>query len=709
MKKNRLFILLITLLMSLSFILPACFVAPDSPSDSVNGGQTSEPIDNRVPDAVNPTDDITDHKITENVLHEIDVNFTTPVGVFTANNTTEYKIAPKHGYSIAANHIAKHVEGATGAKMQVIESDDEPTVDVNEGKYIVMGDAATMEEYAIIMPSKDELKSAGYYIQTRGDDVFIGFYSAHGAQLAAIAFLREVVGYDMISDDMVIYEKDGSVLPQMTIKERPDYEFRMPDNKLTASEKYGMGFTTVNTMLITSSGDNVHNMYDFFTPEEFVEHSDWHSDGAVWGTGGNRIGQICFTARGNKASYTEFVNFFAEKLEAYIESSSEDIVNMRISPNDVALNNSVAVCKCDACQKSVDYYGTIGGAMLAFANDVSTVIDEYMAENHPDRKFNIVLLAYGAGIQAPVARLANGQYDLDENGKGKPVTRYEFDENGRWSPVKDAEGNEVKLVFGKNVGCEFAPSAASWSHTFYEEENNRYSSALEAWSGIAHTLYIWAYEVNFPSFFYPYNNYDILVENLRYFKSYGANYLFPHGCDWQNANCPGFMKFRTYVNSKAMFDVNVDYTELRAKFFKYYFGDAETYMSTLLDMIQLNLKDKESVTGSGIQSEKYASTEVWSHEILVQFMGLIEKSYEAVEKYKTEDSELYEVLKKHILIESQFPRIAICSLYPLEYSPETIKAMRKSFLEDFYALQNTTHKEHTTNKINDLVADWELD
>ena len=113
------------------------------------------------------------------------------------------------------------------------------------------------------MPERSLLRSAGYYIKTVADDVFIGFYSENGAQLGALAFLRETIGYDMLSDDMVIYEKDGTILPQMDITERPDYEFRLANNKLKDDASYGMGFTTVNTLLTTKPTGAVHNFYDF--------------------------------------------------------------------------------------------------------------------------------------------------------------------------------------------------------------------------------------------------------------------------------------------------------------------------------------------------------------------------------------------------------------------------------------------------------------
>lgn len=655
-----------------------------------NGGLTAQ----------NTAADVKRYDVTENVLHDVNVSFSSPVGEFVTNGMSEYKIVVQNKYLAAANLISKHINGATGYKPDVISDED---VDVTSGKYIVLGDDVEMQKYNVELPGRNELHSAGYYIKTVQDDVYLGFYSVNGAQLAAIAFLRETVGYDMLSDDAVIYEKDGSVMPTMQIKERPDYEFRVADNKMSSDASYGMGFTTVNTLLNTKPNGSVHNLFDFFTDEEFAAHPDWFSDGAIKGS--ENIGQPCFTARGDRESYEQLVDFFAEKVKKEIESQSENVVNMRISQNDVTGNNTVQRCTCTACNASFNHYGTMGGAMLAFANDVADIINAYMEENHPDRDFHIVLLVYGSAIQAPVKKNGN-KYILDDEGKGVPTVRYFFDESGNGTPEKDADGDDKLLVFGKNVGCEFAPSGANWLHTFYEEENASYAGALEAWSGLGGDLYVWAYEMCYPSYFYPYNNYDILVDNIRYFKQHGGNYIYPEGT-WENINAPGFSKFRSYVTAKALFDVNVDYEELKTRFFENYFKDAAPLMEDFLLKIQLNCERFEKVTGGGVQTRRLATKEVWSQALLYQLMDLIDESYEAIEKYKNEDETLYDSLHNHILIESLFPRLALCQLYADKYSEETIRQMRMSFKEDFNALGNVTHMEHTT--IATLFSEWNLD
>ncbi len=656
-------------------------------------------------EAKGTVNDVADHKVTQGTLHEVKVDYSAPVADFVKGGKSDYKIVVADKYAKAGAFLAKHVAAATGAQLAV---DYSGSCVPSSGKYIILGDNHDMETYSFTMPSRAELGSAGYYIETVKDDAFISFYTAHGAQMGVLAFMREVIGYDMLSEDLVIYERDGEKLPSMKIKERPDYEFRVVNNKLGEEATYGMGFTTASTMLSTSPNGSVHNMYDFFTEEDFKKHPEWFSAGALKTVEGDPgyIGQPCFTAGGNAESYALMTKTVANKIFELIKDRPNDN-NVRISPNDVTGGNMVARCTCKACEASFKHYGTVSGSMLAFTNDVAKILNARVAEQLPDRKINLIALVYGKGINAPV-QLDNGKYVFDENGKGVPTTRYDFDEEGNGTPAKDENGKEIKLVCEEGVGWEYAPSGANWIHSFYDKENASYAQTVNAWSGLGGDLYVWAYEINYHAYFYPYNNYDVIIENFRYYKEHGGNYIYPEGT-FENLNAPAFAKFRDYLDAKAMFDVNSDYAALKDKYFKHYFGPAERNMRTFLELVQKNLYAKEGVTGGLVQDEALLKEEVWPFGFVLQLNGLIEDSYAIIENYKTKlDESRYEAYKKHLLIESLFPRLVFCTTYANEFNAETLTAMRRSFKDDFVALGNVTHKEHFT-AAEILFPEWNLD
>ena len=530
--------------------------------------------------------------------------------------------------------------------------------------------------------------------------------SENGAQLAAIAFLRAAIGYDMFSEDCVVYEKTDGNLPSMEIKESPDYEYRYNGNTISETAKYGMGFLLTDGMAKTESG-NVHNLWDFFSEDDLRDHGKWFSEDAAMKDGaGNsvRLGQPCFTAHGDKEEYAALIEHFSDKVISLLKEKPT-VTSLRISQNDTVGGNMTLKCGCTACTASYDFYGTLGGAMLSFTNDVAEKVNVYIDENEPGRDFNLVVLAYGEAIQAPVQR-RNGSYVLDEKGKGIPEIRYEFNEKGEKKAVTDEAGDPVKLVCGRGVGYEFAASAANWIHSFYESENREYASAVEAWAGLgASNLYIWSYEISYYQYLYPYNNYHVLLENFKYFKEFGGYYIYPEGT-WENRNNPGFAKLRDYINSKGMFDVNSDYNELVDKFFRYYFREAAPVMRAYFDEIRINLSDNEKTTGGGIHSYALSGNKVWTEGMITNWNNSFGKAEEAIAKYAETDPDLYEALKKHITIESLFPRYVLCTTYARSYSTEQRKEMRKAFIEDFEKLGNTTHQEHFT--ISAVTSSWDL-
>ena len=657
-------------------------------------------------DEVKTVTDVKAHKV-EGTLHDVNVNYDVPVGTLSSNGKTEYAVVSTNEYIVAAKFVSKHLTAATGANFPLDFSEE---CNLSSGKYIVFG-LNDLTKSTIAVPEASVLGDQGYHIKTVGDDVLVYFTSENGAQLAAIALLRVLVGYDMLSGDCVVYEKAGDVLPAIEITERPDYEFRINSNEMKGDAKYGMGFTQKSGMLITETG-NVHNFYDFFTQKDVENHGKWFSDGAIVqreAVGGGlervRIGQPCFTAHGDKEEYEDLLNHVAEQIIEILKKQP-DVLNMRISQNDVLGENTTWKCNCAACSASYDYYGTLGGAMLSFANDLAKKVNEYIDANEPGRIFNLIVLAYQEALNAPVQK-ENGEYVLDEKGKGIPEIRYAFDEQGNKTAVSDDNGQPEKLVCGRGVAYEFAASKANWIHSFYESENREFAQAIEAWAGLGSSnLYIWSYEISYYQYLYPYNNYQILLDNFKYFKEFGGNYIYPEGT-WENMNNPGFAKLRDYINSKGMFDVNSDYNELVDKFFKYYFREAAPVMRKYFNEVQVNLTINENITGGRVHSYGLSDNRVWPEALVTGWLNSFDVAQNEILKYKDTDPELYEALSKHILIESLFPRYVLCTKYDKSFSTSQIKEMRKSFLKDFEDLGNTTHQEHFV--ISDITSSWDID
>lgn len=649
---------------------------------------------------ITPVEDFTIHRV-EGTLHDVHTDFINNAGEFVVDGDTDYKIVSgSPDYGMAVSFIVKHINAATGAQLKNADISD---VCVTEGKYIVFGADELFAEAGLTAPvdqnGNDLLGISGYYIKTVGDDVYAHFNTAHGAQMAAIALLREIVGYDMFSADCVIYERDGSLMPAMDITERPDYDYRMENNAMSDETAYGMGFTSVSPYISTERGAT-HNMYDFFTEDDLTANPEWFSADANLD---DTIGQLCYTAHGDQDKYEQMTTRVAEEIEECLRlNPSSD--SMRISVNDSVGANTTRRCTCSACNASYTYYGdTMSGAMLAFTNDVAEKVRRTIGE---DRIFNLVLLAYHEAKTAPVQMDENKDYVLDANGKGVPVPRVDFNEAGIPIPAVDDDGNPVPLVCGPDVSIEFAASSANWVHSFYEAQNAGDAQTVAAWSGLGGSLYIWAYEISYYQYLYPYNSFDSLAENMRFFKEMGAKYIYWEGT-WENSGNPGFALLRSYIDAKFMFDVNRNYADVVNTFFKYYFREAEPYMRTIFDMCQMNLRNKEAFVGGSVHSYALSDASVWPQGMINTFMSLIEQSYAAIEHYQEVDAEMYTMLYDHITIESLFPRYVLCTTYADTFNREELKTMRADFAEDFYAYGNTTHQEHYL--IDAVFSSWNLD
>ncbi len=639
----------------------------------------------------------TDFHRVEGTLHEVSVDYASPVSTFVEGGDSEYTIVVGKGSMTESTFLNRQVYAATGVALEKTEeAEAEITLD---SKYIFIGCEDKLEECDKVMPSYEKLGVAGYYVTTYGKNVLINAYSQSGRQLGVLAFLRAVLGYDMFSEDCVTFERDGRYMPKMEITERPDFDYRQNPGTCTNDELYGMGYTTGGIFLNMGGAGWIHNMDSFVSAADKEEHPKWASSDAT-------KYQACWTAHGDEEEYEALVEHIFERTK-YFMKLQPTVNNMSFSQNDVTENSpAVRNCECPTCKASYDYYGnTMSGAALSLVNRVSEKVSEWLQTDEAieifgeGKEFNIILLIYGSSLQPPVEKTASGDYKLDENGKGIPKEESWFDEEG------NRTGLGVKLGCAPGVQVMWAASTANYTHSWYEQENASFARSVEAWSGVGGEFYIWAYSNNFHSYMYPYNSFDTAYETTRYFKNLGAKYFFWQAV-YENSNNTGFTKLRNYLDSKCEFDVNSDYLHYLDKFFKNYFREAEPFMRRYFDELTLHLRDIDDYVSGYIQSRKLEEEVCWSEGRINGYMSLIGKAYDAIGKYKISDPDLYAVLRKHILIEEMFPRFVLCTTYADSFSPSELKRMRETFADDFAALGNKTHREH--GSISEIYESWNL-
>ncbi len=695
--------------------------------DETSGdSSSSSSVDTSVngPVATGVIEDPEDHYV-EGTLHDVNVDFENPVSDFVKDGKTDYQIVlgskdPSRGAGFMSNQITS----ASGAKINTVSRESVQTIDENT-QYILMDCIDDYEELGYEMPSFDELGTNGFQIRTVGKNVFINAHEEGGYNLASVLFLRYVLGYDMIAEDTVVFENKGEKMPEMDVTERPDYDFRNDGGSATETEIFGMGYTMGQWMLYyqgkEGGGDagSMHGWNSFISKKEAQANPDWASPDATQN-------QPCYYARGNKERYKQMLDHCIERTKEILTEAWEYIKSDNITlmgQSDTGIISGVEVCSCQACQASFNYYGgTTAGAWMSFCNRIAVNVDEWLETEEAiaifgkKRVIRYLQLVYHSQAAPPAQKDADGNYIMVD-GKGVPMKEMWFNEDGsmeEW-PEELAYGvTDELLYYADHVDTIWAPSRADFTHSFYEPENQGFKTMAELWSGFrkegddSARFHVWLYSQNFRNYMYPQNTFDSDFESFRFHKGLSVSTGYSQHAGG-NENNPGFLALRLYLHSKMLFDVNSNYTYYLEKFFKHYYGVVSDEMFDYFNDVMTYrriIEETLNVSGS-TQADVLGNAEYWPQGMLQQWWNTLEGLLVVVEnEYRATDYDKYIVIRDHVLTETLFPRFALCNTYGDYYAESELKAMRQSFLDDFYALGNVYYKEG--HPMTEISAEWGL-
>ena len=634
----------------------------------------------------------------EGTLHKVNVlNGQTP---FVVNGQTDYEIfvdlsnpTMKAAINKSAGFVAEHVENATGAKLAI---NTEKPEGLSKNDYaIVYGYPDLFASLGLTMPS-DDIGTTGYYIKTCGNVVFLQANGGDGYRMAGLAFLREVLGYDMITEDCVIYERNATKMPIMDIVERPDFDYRQIQNSYTSIEIYGTGMHSHSDIWIPINGWDMHNTLYYLPKEVYGDlHPEWYRAD---------FQQVCYTAHG-----------VADKYELMLETVF-DVIKTRMAECPTLENISFSAmdgtgqdtCMCETCLLYKELYGTPAATCIYFMNDLNKLVQAHIAENEPGRIMNLTFFAYHDAEPAPVERkkitdeygnVIWGDPIADENGQFQPLKRYALDEkrdfikdaNGNYVYETDENGDYVYLKCDEHVYPWLAPIYSKFTSSFYDPINQTYANNVASWYAVSSNVYVWIYGTNFSYYMYPYNTWSVAPETYRYLRECGVKYVWNQAQERNQSTA--FTDLKDYIDSKFLFDVNADYAQVLDDYFNNYFLEASAEMRSLFELIQARsayLEETVPTISGGIYDE-IGEAEYWPRLLLEEMIGKIDRAYKAVEKYKVTNPELYTNLVKRIKKESIFPRYALCTHFGDYYS--NIQEIRAKFRDDWNELGFSIYKE----------------
>ena len=584
-------------------------------------------------------------------VHDVSVHAATRK--FVSGGSSDYTVvaAGDAQSQLAATYLIGIVKNATGVTLSTGTYS-------GSGKYIVINDADAFAAAGLSMPETD-LGTAGYYIVTSNDNVFIMTGKETGAQNAVLAFLKHVVGMEVYGVDTVVFTKTGETMPDMVIIEKPDIPNHMMGNWRgyyeTAGElsgRYLLGYTHFSHQFLQKDGADNHTSMLYLPYSTYGKsvllggqgHSKWYSKRGLFQT----PSQLCYNAQGD-----------ADELAAMVDEAATQILNelnkaenAAITMGQFSIMDNEDCCNCDACKADLAKYGSNNGAVVEFMNLLSAEIQERLQAQADEagtakREFTLYLMAYNAYEDAPSMNLS-------------------------------------EIHFHENLGVIYAPIDASYTHSFYESQNADVATNMRNWATLSDHLYYWLYETNFRHYMIPHDSWTTSVENLRFAYECDADIVMIQG-QHNQAYATGFTALKVYLNSVAGQNVNAmndgGYQRAVNSFFANYYGKGGNEMQQLYEELQAWMNGLSGQYTGQINSgncDALANAAYWPKDMLVSWLSLVEKA----ERDAAGDAKAL----KHIRAEGIFIRYMLIEFYGDTYSDSELAAMKSSFKEDCAAL-----------------------
>ena len=200
-----------------------------------------------------------------------------------------------------------------------------------------------------------------------------------------------------------------------------------------------------------------------------------------------------------------------------------------VSQNDGNFTN----CHCPACEQVDQEEGALSGNFIRFMNK--------LAERFPDKQFST--LAYLFTMHPP-------------------------------KHVKPLPNVNIMLC---DIDCKREVPLTD------NASGRDFVKALEGWSRISDTIFVWDYGINFDNYLAPFPNFHVLQKNIQLFKK---NHVTMHFSQIASSRGGDFAEMRTYMVSKLMWNPYLDCDSLMQSFMQGYYGPAARYLYQYEKMLE---------------------------------------------------------------------------------------------------------------------------
>ena len=577
------------------------------------------------------------------------------------NGVSPYKILIPEDASSQLEFAAKDFQfffkEATGVQLEITTQADNV-----QGKYFSIGNTA-IQAASGMQISYDELGNDGYKVLTYGDAIVMAGYTDKASTHAIYGYLGKQFDLEIYGDDVYeITKTKEAKLVDIDWTDVPDIPFRC------GGISYGWYGTTeyMSRMRwdVMSEGWGLvtHTYFVILPPSEYLaDHPDWYDDPVS-------PLEICQTNEEMKAQFIENVK--------QIILDTPDCIYYMLGHEDGG-----PLCKCSDCQAVRDQYNGVNSAlMVLFTNDVVRQLNEWAAQEIPDRVLKFCTFAYTTTEIPPV------EYDQQTQ------TYY---------PIHHDE----KLMLEDNLGVMIAPIGSHVSVPYLE--NPTAKPVFEGWDVLTDNLYVWGYSAPFSNYMVPFDGFGAFQQNFQDYVDMGIEYVFEQA--FVSGYVPNFHELRGYLYSKLMWDTTLDTETLIKDFMRVYYGPGwesiyEFFTLWRLRMTQLQEMGMYSfVAGQHVQD--WCQPELYPKTLLDQYEALFDEALLKTEELKESDPVLYERYRDNIRADRCLVRYLQLNIYPQYYDYEAYEAMIDEFM-DIAAIKNFKEGSEFRGNIENIVNPW---
>ncbi len=526
----------------------------------------------------------------------------------------------------AAEELEYFMKEATQAELTIVQENEYTIAD--DSAIISIGNTDYADEKGI--KTDGTLDTSGYIMKTVGNQLFIrSDGDGLGCVYAVYDLLESTIGYRYYYTDEIYYEEKDTVdLYKYDIVADPSYDFRAMStwNAFLHSHEDYMRRTRTFRRDAGWAWGEMHMQ----TRSKGVVPKDVWFDSHKYGTTktvqvdgqdvevadhwfSNSGDQLCWTA--GEEMYEQAAKDIFEKIKA-----SPDKTYFEVGQADTTV-----YCSCARCQEAMaDWALNHAGLQMHFINRVAAYVNEWVAEECPERDIRLVVFAYYATEAAPVKKV-----------------------DGKWVPYSD------KVVpTADNIDFYFAPIYTDYSKNLTDIENEDVYENLQQWSdlleGRKNQFLLYTYDTNFHYFFYNFNNFDTFTSQAKTYAEFGVDFIHSQGAN--NTNQPCFQEMRYFVESQILWDTSRNYDELVDEFMGAFYKDASAEIREYYDFTRMRYEQATVLLGKAFTDiySNIGDKDIWTEGVVDAIDNIFARAYQKIDHYKTEDPAMYTKLYDRI-------------------------------------------------------------